>query len=267
MNAETNNIDSKLSPLKIIFYIATGAKDVYYTLNKIVQDGAVVVSHNYVQNLSMEEDEAIAKAELFAERLCKAGLDCVFDSTVDGETYGKLGSNLSVEDHFKMEKVKQGVMPFGMHRNKPFKDIPQDYMLWAISKYQSSTNAVENSLAFAILAAAIDNNYLKDGDDILECLTDFNIKNSKSEYIGEQGQRLDLECLIVSSSSYYDELYRQEVHSFLLKQDENMISYSGTIDLGSKGGMIKLKATIKKTYESKGIKYTQITRPKLLSKV
>ena len=264
MNADTKNTASKKSALKIIFYIATGAKDVYYTLNKIVQDGVVVVSHNYVQNLAMEEDEAVEKAERFAERLRNAGLDCVFDGTVDGETYGKLGTNLSVEDHFKMEKIKQGLMPFGMHRNKPFNELPQDYMLWAISKFQSSTNAVENSLAFAILASAIDNNYLKDGDDILECLTDFNIKNSKSEYIGEQGQRLDLECLIVSSSAYYDEHYRQEVHSFLLKQGENMISYSGTKDLGSKGDTVKLKATIKKTYESKGVKYSQVTRPIIL---
>lgn len=256
-----NTINSQKNRLKIIFYISTGAKEVYYTLNKVVQEGAIVLSHNYVQNLSMEEDEAIEKAEAFAKRLSDAGLDCVFDGTVDGETYGKLGSNLKVEDHFKMKKIQEGIMPFGKHKDKALKELPQDYMLWAISKFQSSTNPVENSLAFALLSAAIDLGYFQDGDDILKCLTDFNHQNSKSEYIGEKGQRLTLECLIVNTSGYYDDLYRQEVHNILLKQGDNMIAYTGTKDLGHKGDTIKIKATIKNTYESKGVKYTQITRP------
>lgn len=262
MNTKIINSDNRI---KIIFYISTGAKDVYYTLNKVVQDGAIVISHNYVQNLSMDEDEAIQKAESFANRLSDAGINCVFDGTVDGETYGKLGSKLKVEDHFKMEKIKAGKMPFGKHINQEIKDLPHDYMLWVISKFQSSENPVENSLAFATLAAAIDNGYLKDGEDILQCLTDFNLKNSKSEYLGEKGQRLVIECTIISTNSFYDYFYKQETHSALLKQGENMISYSGSTCLGSKGDSIKVKATIKSTYESKGVKYTQINRPTLQS--
>lgn len=250
--------------IKIIFYISTGAKDVYYTLNKIVQDGAVVISHSYVQNLSMEENEAVEKAEAFAKRLYAAGVDCVFDGTVDGETYGKLGSNLSVEDHFKVKKIKEGLMPFGKHRDQPIKNLPFDYICWIISKFQSSENAVENTLAFATLAIALENQILKSDDDILECLTDFNKKNSKSDYIAEKGERLDIKCEVYKSSSFYDDFRRQEIYNYLLKQGDNLITYYGTVHLGEIGESINIKATIKNTYESKGVKYTGISRPKII---
>lgn len=263
MNTAENETKEKSSVrLKIVLYISTGPKQVYYTLHKLFILDSKLIADDYVQNLCMEEDEAIAKAQAFAKRLSDAGVDCIFHGGIaSGETYGKLGSNLKLEDHLKVEKIKQGLMPFGKYVDQPIKDLPQDYIYWIISKFQTSTNPVESTLAFATLAIAIDNGYTKDGEDILSCLTEYNKQISKSEYIGVQGQRLDIECTIINASAHFDDLYKQEVYRFLLKQGENLISYNGTKNLGNKGDQVSITATIKKTYESKGVKYTQITRP------
>lgn len=100
--------------MKKFLEIRTGQNNNYYTLWTVVSGGTVHAHDWYVQNLSINHDEALAKAQLIAD---ERGCDLI-DSSDDTESilYGN------------------DVMRWGKNKGKRIHELEDGYLLW-VCKY------------------------------------------------------------------------------------------------------------------------------------
>lgn len=260
----------------IEFYISTGSKGIFHTLRKTTNIvGDLRQSDSFVKNLSINEDEAIKSASEYVEQFSNVigGNDnyhILFDelprhSTTNSWGDGKLASyKLS-----QLQDINHGIMPFGIHKGKLFNEVPSDYLGWCCEQGAKKENdKVAENLASASLAVLIERKVILSFSE-LEAYTLGNKEKRKekdllSDYVGMQGERKELTAIIEHSKSSWDDRYNQMKHFYKLKIGDNILTYSGTVELGNKDDVIKVKATIDKHTLYKGVKSTILKRPILL---
>lgn len=262
----------------IIFYISTGGNNIMYTLRRItvLKDGRE--SDSYVKNLSTESDKAIIHAtEYYSkfESVIKGVFPVLLDDQIKTNPLLEWGDGkLTASDMYKIKSLLNGVILFGKHHGKRIQDIPNDYLCWVCGSCKKNSldgkqNKVSELFANIALAELIDRGFIKTYHQLENYLSEVKEKKHKlemlSDHIGEVKERIELtELTIVYCKYEWDHIYNQKRYFFKLKQDNNVLTYSGTIDLGDEKSKINIKATIKDHKLYNEIKTTVISRPIVL---
>ena len=84
---------------------------------------------------------------------------------------------------------------------------------------------------------------------------------ANSQFIGEVGDKVTMtitvERIIVLKSEFYGDNYITIAHD----ESGNVITYKGRSDIGSKGDIVIIKATVKEHTVYNGVKQTVVQRP------
>lgn len=156
----------------------------------------------------------------------------------------------------KYALLEAGKAPLGVHKGKLIKELPVNTLLYYADQFEHISESVYGQYVEACLDAAFDLGYIHEREKVRQ---DKRLIDLESYFIGDIGQRLELECVI--NGVYYNE--SQCYTTNILKCGNNIVKYFGA-SLGKAGETIKLKCTIKRHDVYKDIKSTTISRPKVI---
>lgn len=262
----------------VVFYISTGGNGIVYTLRRItiLKDG--IEKDTYVKNLSVDKVKAINSAKEYIskfENIVKGIFSIFFNDEIKITQLSEWGyGKTTPSDMYKIKSLLNGVVLFGKHYGKSLKDIPDDYLCWVCDSYRKnfikdSSNKVSEIFSSIALSELIDRGFIKSYEQLEDYL--IKIQESKhqaellSNHIGDVKKRIELTDLKIEyCRSEWDQVYNQQRYFFKLKRGSNVLTYSGTIDLGEENSNISIKATIKNHKYHNNIKTTVISRPVIL---
>lgn len=247
---------------KHIFYVSVGAKEVLYTLRKMIVDQTGHSWDSYICNLSANQNEALIKAQDFFNLIStRAAI-----ATPDIEVILSLEPEYNTTHNFKSRKVlsderitqiENGITPFGAYRGFKISELPENYILWLADQFTGQFNTANDrvfqTLASVALGLALERNLF---EQKLE-------KKSTTSHLGEIGQRTSFQAEITKyevSLSFYGNIL-----DYTLKVNGKTVKYRGSKYIGSAGQHVKLKATIDEHLIQKdGSEMTFIKRPALI---
>lgn len=255
------------------FYISTGAKNAMHTLrmrrDAIGLAAARFAPDHYVRNLAVSVEDAQAKArEYFDAWVQRIGgnrpdfIVCLDDEPEYDITLRR--GKLSARDTRNIEAIEAGVFPFGKHAGKMIADAPDSYVLFFADKLNSADelDAVMTALGAACMGVALEKGLIAKRDAARAERREI---DEQSNFIGTVGERREFTGEIVSAFfRKYDPSYDEGFWINKIRIGTDLICYVGGKALGEVGATITFKATIKKHDEFKGIKSTQVNRPKLV---
>ena len=145
--------------MKDYYYISTGDKSYFYTLNYSYLEP--IYKHNcnhvlmfagyerksvYICNLSHDFDEAIQKAKILSKdvhlKIPKSPLD--------------MNEREKIEIANKISIVSEGIMPYGKYKDTHVKDVPLGYIIWIVLNRPES-----DTLYLICYEYLIKNNYIE----------------------------------------------------------------------------------------------------------
>lgn len=167
----------------------------------------------------------------------------------EGVAYVVLGDTYEIRNELKAEGAKFNYF-LGWH----FLEEPKDRPFVKVSIEQI---AEKNSLGFWV------EGYVADIVDGLKAEASKNPDEIPSEYIGEEGDKIEIE-LVLDKVRGFDSMYGY-MHIYIFKAGNDVVVWKTQkgLDL-EEGGKVKVKATIKEHSEYDGVKQTYITRAKVL---
>lgn len=254
--------------LVIDIYVGTGAKNAMYTLRtsrSMSGNNHHSYTDSYIRNLAATEELADQKAFEYFE-VVKSRFADQKDVTVlySGvcEQADKRRGKLSIQDTRAIETVETGVFPFGKHKDTKIADAPDGYILWLadMQKNIEELRPVMAALASIASGIAVERGLYAKRE---AARAEQHEKELKSTFVGAVGERREFEgeVMQVFAKKYDDDQIAYYVNRILIGDD--IIVYAGN-KLGEKGDKLKIKATIKGHNEYKGVKTTQVNRPKVL---
>lgn len=271
-----NHLGSHIN--SVMFYISTGGNSIMYTLRRVtlLKDGRE--ADRYVKNLSTDEDKAISIAKDYIAKFDKLVKDVflvIFDEHVRQTPQLEWGEGkLTPSDIYKIKSLLNGVILFGKHHGKSLKEIPNDYLCWVCNSYKKnalkdSSNKVSEIFSNIALSELIDRGFIESYEQLETYLGELQDKKHQvellSDHIGDVKKRLELTDLQIEyCRSEWDYTYNQKRYFYKLKKDKDILTYSGTIDLGEEKSKISIKATIKDHKYYNNIKTTVLSRPVIL---
>mgnify|MGYP003560848152 CR=1 FL=1 len=162
-----------------------------------------------------------------------------------------------------IEAIEAGMFPFGKHKNTKIAEAPEGYLCFFADKLATDldADAVSVALYAACAGAAFELGYIAKRD---AARAERRALDEQSEFIGIVGERREFTGTVVSqfekTSDYAPTFWINKV-----RVGTDLVCYVGN-KLGDRDQVITFKATIKKHDEYKGIKSTQVNRPKLVEK-
>lgn len=255
---------------KIELYICTGGHGIYYTLRKVayLTLGSAKPQDTFVKNLAINESSAIESAIKYAEALTAATqgeIQIILDKTPRETPVNTWGDGkLSPTRIAFMRDVLSGVMPYGLHKNKLFSDIPSDYLAWACKEGLTKNDPVTLNVASAAFSVLLERNEIKTKSD-LDALTKVKEKNNQmSDYFGSVKERVLIEkATIEYLKKDHNIRFNRPSYFYKLRLGHDIIVYSGSSFLGNIDDTINIKATITEHVNYHGTKSTVISRPHL----
>lgn len=217
-----------------VFLISlTGQKNCYFTLY-LYKTGKVsphVNPYKYIKNLSLDLLEAVRKVAT------GKGLPIILVSDVN---------------NLPKKSVEDQKIPFGKYKGEDVEEVfdkdPQ-YIVWLSKNYNPTTKTGQ---ALWETLTGYKNLYF-------QTLSDYNRENSRSQWVGNISQRMDLELTIISKFSSGN--LQEPSNPKYLSQDEggNLFEfwYSKQLEIGKK---IQLRGTVVKHLENLSRKVTRINR-------
>lgn len=167
----------------------------------------------------------------------------------EGIAYVVLGDTYSIKEELKAEGAKFNYF-LGWH----FSEEPKDRPFVKVSIEQI---AEKNSLGFWV------DGFVADIVDKLKAEASKNPDEVPSEYIGEEGDKIEIELALNKVGGFNGTYGYTYVYCF--KAGNNVVVWKTQKGLNLKeGGTVKVKATIKEHSEYDGVKQTVITRAKVL---
>jgi hypothetical protein len=217
------------------FYIdVSGKYSVYYTLWRFNPQNRYSIT-NFITNLSIDFMTAVQKAKKAAGRV-----PIIID---------KFGTQAGM-----FQAAKAEIITFGKHRGKTLGDIfvedPQ-YILW-LAKENRNPDRTEKL------------QYYK--DLYFETITKKNIEESKSQYIGKIGDKINIEAKIYDVKSEVSS-YDNKLQYRCKLVDESGNKYM-TFSIGrkvKKDDEVKMTAKVKDHKEMLGVKFTIIYYCKIIA--
>jgi len=246
--------------MKILFEIRYGREAKMYTLWRVVQptDKNERYSEHYCYNLSTDYDTAVSKTKEKAE---ESGLEFVVDAPEN------------------LNEIKRGddVFRFGKYRDKRVSDIDDDrYLTWVwkggfvkdgndwkqiIDRNEPiCRHAEEVLLNKGVLVVYNDRVLTAKRAEELKELTEL---NSKSDYVGSEGDKLELKVK-VEKIIHYDSMYGITWITIMRTEDGNVVVYKGKYLDKNEGDEITIKGTVKEHSEYNGTKQTRLQRVKVV---
>lgn len=205
----------------------------------------------------LEKKEAKNRAKMIAkseENNKKFFADHGFNE--EGKTWVILGNTYDIKDELKSMGAK-----FSCN------------LLWHMNHDDSNYETLELT---ADQALDVDSygTYCREKEEAAEIIRDanynLNSKMSKSEYVGELKERIEVEVKITDINSYHISGYSYfgtEVYIYSMEdQSGNALVWKTSYNLNiKKSDVITIKGTVKDHSEYRGIKQTQLTRCKIIS--
>lgn len=258
MSTATNQTSVKKE--KHIFYVSVGAKEIYYTLRKMVIMPSGHTSDDYVCTLSANKEEAVTKAkEHFAsltDHLKNHGVSFVLSVEPEYTTSQKFKSRKVLSDD-RISQIENGITPIGSYSGFKISELPDHYLLWLADQYTGQANTA-NDRVFQTLASVALNLVLERNLFNKEV-----VKKETTCPLGPVGERIKFSALIQEydvSISFYGNIL-----SYTLLVDGKIVKYRGSKFLGAVGDTICLKATIDEHLNVEdGLDITFIKRPSLI---
>lgn len=261
------------------FYISSGAKNAMYTLRYRRAPSGPFLVDNYVCNLSTDAERAEEKAfEYFEAWKARVGETEFFKIHFDGAAdFGLFERQykMSVEQTHALEMLVAGIMPIGKHKGKSLSELPAGTVLWYAdqvnkdgeeeeNEYQQRKSVFFTEVCSHLLGYALEMGYIAKREEQREELA---AKKARSQFIGEEKQRLDFEgelvlCKCVSSFQVAWNTW-QDKYINVIECGDNIVVYFGN-PVGEKGDKVKFKATVKEHNVRDGVKQTIVQRPKFL---
>lgn len=253
------------------FYISTGKKNAMHTL-RMSRMGNGFVRDSYVRNLAVSVEAAQEKAELFFnEWKARTGLEdrddfaLLLDTEPEYDITLRRGK-LSVYDTRAIETIEGGVFPFGKHKGEHIEDAPDSYLCFFADKSWKedlSDNPVMAALSAACMGIASEKGLfaIREAKRAERAAVD-----AVSEYIGTIGERRVFTGEIITSFEAKSGSDGLGYYINKVRVEGNIVAYIGN-KLGETGDAVSFKATIAKHDEYKGVKSTQVKRPKIVEAV
>lgn len=245
------------------FYISTGAKNAMHTLRMSRMNTDIqFVRDSYIKNLAVDVETAQEKATAFfkdwIERVGGSTDDFVLELDVVPEYDIKLRrGKLSAKETQWIEDIEDGIFPFGKHNGTKIVDAPDSYILFFADKAKDEEqNPVMHALTAICMGIASERGLFAKREIAKQERAE---KDALSNFVGNVGDRQMFKGEIVSK--FYNE--DQGFYVTKIRQGDDLICYVGQ-SIGERNTVVEFKATIKKHSEYKGIKSTQVNRPKLV---
>ena len=219
----------------------TGNRRSYYTLYQHYNVNANQFSQkdHYVCNLSTDLIEAVSK-------ICTGkGLPVV----------------LYINDNFNPERIPATYFPIGKYKGQSLADvydIDPNYIIWASFNLSVKKNNKKIEMMYQAL------NHLRDAH--FQMITEKNLNTSTSEYIGTINNRITTDATIIKK-------FRQQPTDFqpqpntkytATDKDGNRIQFYTKINDLEINSTYSIKGTIKRHFESLGVKTTSMNRIAIL---
>lgn len=241
------------------FYISTGRKSAMFTM-RICRVGKGFVSDSYICNLATDPARAEEKARDYFDRVSPNFPGAVFDIYADEDMLNQRRGRLSVEDTKRLEDVESGFFPFGKHKGERIAAAPDKYILWCADQ-RDEVGHVMAALSAACMGVALERGLIAKRDAQRAAQAE---QDAKSNFVGAIGERLTIEGEVVSSFYKEPTDYQDGYTITKIRQGDDLFVYWGN-EIGKRGDQIKVKATVKRHAEYKGVKSTTVNRPKLIS--
>lgn len=258
----------------IEFYISTGMNGMLHTLRQIVQDpNTMKIEDSYVKRLSACPKKSVELASEYVSIFNKlTGISEAYTVTfnpvpVDEIVQQTYDQKITKTDQSLLSLIQQGIVPVGGAKGSKFSDLSDDHLIWFYSEASKKTNnIVSRNLASAALTILIEKGVVSDvgGLDIVLTPSDIKSKVKLSDHIGLIGKRMQLTAVVQSVNKKWNDRFEYMEYFYKLLQGDNIINYKGTVNLGEKGEIVTMNATISKKNENNGIKTTTISRPHLI---
>jgi len=256
-----------IKPMNGAYEIWTGGGKGLFTLRRFdgyYHTGDPRFAH--IKNLSRDPHEALRKAQDYirAEGHDLDDLDGFDPDRVVGlNTWGECDP---MRQH-SLNLIAKGTMPFGKYFGQAISDIPVEYFAnWYLdgdidskrndtAKEQIRLQVVDRRDEFMAVVEANKAAQVK-REEALEA------KRSKSSHVGEIGARIDITATITVVKAI-DGFYGISYFTILEDSKGDVFKYVGSAELGAKGDLITMKATVKDHTDYDGVNQTVINRPKL----
>jgi hypothetical protein len=247
---------------KHIFYVSVGAKEVLYTLRKMIVDKFGNSLDSYICNLAVNKVDALAKAQEFFDLISARAvtatpeINLILSLETEYETSQIFKSRKALSDE-RITQIEQGITPIGCYRGFKITELPEHYVLWLADQFTgnfaTANDRVFQTLASVALGLALERKLFDQKTET---------KNTTC-HLGEIGQRITFKAEISQyevSLSFYGNII-----DYTLLVDGKIVKYRGSKYIGSEGQHIKLKATIDEHLTIKdGSEMTFIKRPTLV---
>lgn len=258
------------------FYISSGRKNAMYTLRYRRTPVVYFEVDNYICNLSTDPELAEKKArEYFDAWKERVGETETFKIHFEGAAdFGLFERQykLSVEQTEALEMLAAGIMPIGKHKGKALSELPAGTVLWyadqvgkeeeSENEYQQRKSIFFDAVCSHMLGYALEMGYIAQREARRE---ELEAKKARSQFIGEEKQRLDFEgelvlCKCVSTIQVAWNTWQDKFIN-VFECGDNIVVYFGN-PVGEKGDKVKFKATVKEHNLRDGVKQTIVQRPK-----
>lgn len=216
------------------FYIVdvTGRKSVYFTLYRFNHMG-IRNPYAYLGNLSTNIVEAVKK-------ICTGRGNRV---------------ELSETDNFNPDFPKSGILSFGKHKGKDLNEIYESdsrYVLWVANKFEARTKHMRDIVQHAKHISEMH----------WQMLTEVNLAECTSEYVGELAERLDLGLTVTFSCVQPTQDWDMGPTRYKYKAkdaDGNLFMFWNKNEF-EKDTILNFRATVKAQREIVGRRTTMLTR-------
>jgi hypothetical protein len=220
------------------FYIVdvTGRKSVYFTLYRFNHMG-IRNPYTYLGNLSTNIVEAVKK-------ICTGRGNRV---------------ELSETDNFNPDFPKSGLLNFGKHKGKDLNEIYESdsgYVLWIANKFEPRTKHMRDIVQHAKHLSEMH----------WQMVTEINLAECTSEYVGELKERLDLGLTITFIKKHTDDwLGGNTRYKYTCKDSNGNIIQFWSGKVFEKDTELNFRGTVKAQREIVGRRTTILTRVALIN--
>lgn len=263
-----------MAPTKIVteYYISTGKLNAMFTLRvcRTAFGMAGNGADHYICNLAgaNNEEGAIAKARDYFERMFdrmggNTESHSIFFNDCPEETPRARRGKLSARDTDALEAIEAGRFPFGKFNGQPIAEAQDGYLLyWAdLGAKESADRVVIQALSAACMGVALERDLIAKREAKRAERAE---ADAKSRHVGEVGQRLEFEGVVVSNFRVEQE-YADAFYVVKVRCGDDLVVYVGNGEMAGveRDQVVKFKATVKAHAEYKGFLETKVNRPKL----
>ena len=254
--------------MKNIFEIRTGGGKGMFTLRRFdgyYHTGEPRFAH--VKNLSRDPHEALSKAQDYVRAEGEDVASALEDFDPNNVSSLNAWGECDPMRQQSLNLIAKGTMPCGKYFGQAISDIPIDYFAnWYLDGDIDSerSDTMKERIRLQVISRRDDFMAVVEANKAAQAQreADIEAKRSKSNHVGDVGQRIVIETTITFSKGF-EGFYGTTFINSLEDAEGNVFIYRGNC-IGEKGDKLTLKATVKEHGEHDGVRQTVISRPKVL---